>query len=57
MKKWPFKETPILYGKSALRFERMMEKVDNMSPEERQRNREQLEREYREACERLGMKP
>lgn len=35
--KYPFKETPILYGKSAERFDRLMEEVDNMSKEERRK--------------------
>lgn len=40
--KYPFKETPILYGKSAERFDRLMEEVDNMSQEERRKNWEEV---------------
>ena len=28
--KFPWKETPILYGEDAIRFEKEMERVDNM---------------------------
>ena len=52
-RKSPFKETPILYGESALRFERMMEEVENMSEEERRKNWEKLEREYNEICKEI----
>ena len=34
--KFPWKETPILYGEDARRFEEEMKRVDNMSKEERQ---------------------
>ena len=50
--KYPFKETPILYGKSAERFDRLMEEVDNMSQEERRKNWE-LEKEYKEICKEI----
>ncbi len=48
--KFPWKETPILYGEDAIRFEKEMERVDNMSAEERRANAEALERDYQEAC-------
>ena len=41
--KFPWKETPILYGEDAIRFEKEMERVDNMSKEERRANAEALE--------------
>ena len=44
--KYPFKETPILYGKSAERFDRLMEEVDNMSQEERRKNWEEICKEH-----------
>lgn len=46
--KYPFKETPILYGRSARRFERLMEEVENMSEEQRRKNREELDRQHEE---------
>ncbi len=51
--KYPFKETPILYGKSAERFDRLMKEVDNMSQEERRKNWEELEKEYKEICKEI----
>lgn len=42
--KYPFKETPILYGKDALRFDEEMRRVDAMSEEERQANWEKCVR-------------
>ena len=51
--KYPFKETPILYGKSAERFDRLMEEVDNMSKEGRRKNWEELEKEYKEICKEI----
>ena len=51
--KYPFKETPILYGKSAERFDRLMEEVDNMSQEERRKNWEAVEKEYKESCKEI----
>lgn len=51
--KYPFKETPILYGEDAIRFEKEMERVDNMSQEERRKNWEKLEREYNEICKEI----
>ena len=51
--KFPWKETPILYGEDAILFEKEMERVDNMSKEERRANAEALERDYQKACERI----
>ena len=51
--KYPFKETPILYGKSAERFDRLMEEVDNISKAERRKNWEELEKEYKEICKEI----
>ncbi|MBP3517016.1 MAG: hypothetical protein J6K31_01120 [Parabacteroides sp.] len=51
--KYPFRETPILYGRSARRFERLMEEVDNMSEEQRRKNGEELDRLYEEACKEI----
>ena len=47
--KFPWKETPILYGEDA----REMKRVDNMSKEERRANAEALEKEYQKACKRI----
>ncbi len=54
--KYPFYETPILYGEDAIRFEEEMERVDNMSEEERRKNGEELERRYQEICKELNLK-
>ena len=51
--KFPWKETPILYGEYARRFEEEMKRVDNMSKEERRANAEALEKEYQNACKRI----
>ena len=48
--KFPWKETPILYGEDAIRFEKEMERVDNMSAEERRANAEELRKGFEEAC-------
>ncbi len=48
--KFPWKETPILYGEDAIRFEKEMERVDNMSAEERRANAEALRKEYEKIC-------
>ncbi|OUO50161.1 hypothetical protein B5F77_13270 [Parabacteroides sp. An277] len=53
--KFPWKETPILYGEDAIRFEKEMERVDNMSAEERRANAEALEKRYQEACKALNL--
>ncbi|HJA87486.1 MAG TPA: hypothetical protein H9778_02165 [Candidatus Parabacteroides intestinavium] len=50
--KFPWKETPILYGEDAIRFEKEMERVDNMSKEERRANAEAL----RKRCEAIRQK-
>ena len=52
---FPWKETPVLYGEDAIRFEKEMERVDNMSAEERRANAEALERRYQEACKALNL--
>ncbi len=39
----PIKETPILYGEAARRFEEEMKRVENMSKEERMANRKKVE--------------
>lgn len=46
----PIRETPILYGKDARRFEEEMRRVDNLSPQERNANREKLKKEYERIC-------
>lgn len=46
----PIRETPILYGKDARRFEAEMRRVDNLSPQERNANREKLKKEYERIC-------
>ncbi len=38
----PFKTTPILLGKDALRFEQEMQRVNALTPEQRTANREEL---------------
>ena len=50
---FPWKETPVLYGEDAIRFEEEMERVDNMSQEERRANAEALRKGYEEACKRI----
>lgn len=39
----PIKETPILYGEAARRFEEEMRRVENMPKEERMANRKKVE--------------
>ena len=39
----PIKETPILYGKAARKFEEEMQRVENMTREERIANRKKVE--------------
>lgn len=46
----PIRETPVLYGKDARRFEEEMRRVDNLSAEERKANREKLRKEYEQIC-------
>lgn len=51
--KLPWKETPVLYGEDAIRFEEEMKRVDNMSKEERRANAEALEKRYQEFCKKV----
>lgn len=44
----PIRETPILYGKDAQRFEARMKAVEKMSAEERRANRDAARRAYEE---------
>ena len=53
--KFPWKETPILYGEDAIRFEKEMERVDNMSAEERRANAEALSKRYEEICKKWNL--
>ena len=39
----PIKETPILYGEAARKFEEEMQRVENMTREERMANRKKVE--------------
>ena len=41
----PIKETPILYGKAARKFEEEMQRVESLTPEQRKANREKLQAE------------
>lgn len=52
---FPWKETPVLYEEDAIRFEEEMERVDNMSKEERQANADALRKDYEEACKALNL--
>lgn len=45
----PIKETPILTGEDAIRFEEMRLQVENMSEEERAKNREEFEKRVAKA--------
>ena len=64
--KFPWKETPILYGEDARRFEEEMKRVDNMSKEERRANAEAkeerranaeaLRKSYEEFCKKVNVK-
>ncbi len=49
----PIKETPILYGEAARRFEEEMKRVENMSKEERMANRKKVEEGYAAFLERV----
>ncbi|HIZ33852.1 MAG TPA: hypothetical protein H9814_10025 [Candidatus Bacteroides merdigallinarum] len=40
------RETPVLYGKDAERFQKEMKRVENMTVEERQANREKARKAY-----------
>ncbi len=46
----PFKETPILYGKDARRFEEAMRRVESMTEEEKRTYRENHRKEYERIC-------
>ena len=48
--KFPWKETPILYGEDARRFEEEMKRVDAMSEEERQANCKKLCKDVDDFC-------
>lgn len=52
----PIRETPILYGEDARRFEEEMKRVESMSDEERKSNREQLLKDYENICRTLNLK-
>ena len=52
---FPWKETPVLYGEDALRFEREMERVDNMSEEERRANWEKVCEQYDAFCKKWNV--
>lgn len=41
----PIKETPILYGKAARKFEEEMQRVENMTREERMANRKKQKKD------------
>lgn len=45
----PIRETPILIGEDAERFVKEMQRVENLSAEERKANREKLEKDVQEA--------
>lgn len=51
----PFTETPILYGEDAIRFEEAKQRVDNMSPEERKANGEELRKRVEEICKKWNL--
>lgn len=40
------RETPVLYGKDAERFQKEMKRVENMTAEERRANREKARKAY-----------
>lgn len=44
----PIKETPVLWGEDARRFEEEMRRVDNLSAEERKAYREKLRKQCEE---------
>ena len=52
----PIRETPILFGKDARRFEEEMRRVDNLSAEERKANREKLRKQCEEFRRKLIIK-
>lgn len=52
----PIRETPVLYGKDAIRFEQEMRRVEQMSDEERKANREKLRQEYEKISSKIIFK-
>ena len=48
--KFPWKETPVLYGEDAIRFDEEMKRVDAMSDEERQANWKKLCEDVDDFC-------
>ncbi len=46
----PIRETPVLHGKDARRFEEAMQRVECLSAKERETNRERLRAEYAQTC-------
>ena len=52
----PIRETPILFGEDARRFEEEMRRVDNLSAEERKANREKLRKQCEEFRRKLIIK-
>ena len=52
----PIRETPILYGEDARRFEEEIKRVESMSDEERKSNREQLLKDYENICRTWNLK-
>ncbi|HBO06253.1 MULTISPECIES: hypothetical protein [Bacteroides] len=44
----PIRETPILFGKDAARFEAEMKRVENLTAEERKANRDKARKAYEE---------
>ena len=53
--KFPWKETPVLYGEDAIRFEEEMKRVDNMSAAERRANREALRKRVDAFCKKWNV--
>lgn len=44
-----------MYGKDAARFEQEKKRVDNMDPEERKANKENLRLKYEEFCRKWNL--
>ena len=42
----PIRETPILHGKDAIRFDKEMKQTERMSPEEREKNRKRAKKAF-----------
>ena len=53
--KFPWEETPVLYGEDAIRFEKEMERVDNMSAAECRANREALRKRVDAFCKKWNV--